>query len=54
MINKSRSMCEWTYDNEGFFVTQCDNAFQFNEGGPKENGFIFCPYCGQEIIIDGD
>jgi len=44
--------CKWEYLNFGeiYYETECDNAFQFNDGGLKENDYFkFCPYCGKEI-----
>ena len=42
--------CVW---NEGFdygiYNTQCGEAFEFTDGGPKENEFRFCPYCGRRL-----
>jgi len=45
-IHKTREVCEWADDNEGTWLTKCGDAFQFYEGGPKDNQFQFCPYCG--------
>lgn len=41
--------CLWTINLDGFWSTQCGNAFEFNDGGPSDNGAKFCPYCGGEI-----
>ena len=41
--------CEWTPDDDGVFDTDCGNRFEFNVGGPAENGCRFCPYCGEPI-----
>ena len=44
--------CKWTYqDIDGFYETSCcgGEGFQFNEGGVKENKFVYCPYCGKKI-----
>lgn len=41
--------CVWTQpDEEGeVWESSCPGpAFYFEEGGPKANGFAFCPYCG--------
>lgn len=32
-----------------FWATECGNAFEFNDGGPKENGAKFCMYCGLRL-----
>lgn len=45
-------VCEWRMwwgiDCE-YYITTCDNAFQFFSGTPKENNFSFCPYCGKKL-----
>jgi len=41
--------CGWHLDGESFYESECANAFEFNDAGPKENGFRFCPYCGKPI-----
>jgi len=44
------SKCIWTEQYQGeYWETACGQAFFFDTGEVKENGFIFCPYCGQEI-----
>lgn len=44
--------CSWEEDrDEDHWVTGCDNAFYFVQGGPKENGCKFCPYCGGVIVV---
>jgi len=41
--------CEWTQIDDGPWETGCGHLFEFNEGGPTENGATFCPYCGKRI-----
>jgi len=53
MSQKLRN-CIWTYDDIGdYYKASCDRyeewLFQFNEGGPIENHFVFCPYCRGKI-----
>lgn len=39
--------CKWKENrDEGYWATECGHAFCFTVGGPKENSFKFCPYCG--------
>jgi hypothetical protein len=40
--------CVWTYNEDGFYDTGCDNAFFFTYSRMQE-GFKYCPYCGLEI-----
>jgi len=42
--------CAWEYKTWGeYWETGCSNAFTLNDGTPKDNGMVFCPYCGQKI-----
>lgn len=45
--------CIWTEDidpgENNYWSTSCDNEFVLVAGDPKENGFIYCPYCGNKI-----
>jgi len=44
--------CEWHEDEDGQYFTACGNTFEFCEGALDDNGFKFCPYCGNRIIGD--
>lgn len=46
--------CKWCKDGyhmaeHDYYQTECDNLFQFSNDGPKENHFVYCPYCGLKI-----
>jgi len=47
--------CAWTKDEDGIYTAACHralkevNSFIFTSGGPVENRFTFCPYCGRPI-----
>lgn len=47
--------CQWKQDsdcwNSDHWETSCGNAFQFAEGNPRDNRFVFCPYCGGKIEV---
>lgn len=45
------NICKWKQANEDFtdYESECDNLFTFFDGGPKDNHFIYCPYCGKKI-----
>ena len=47
--------CEWTLDNadENIWETSCGEMFVFDTGGPEENDFIYCPFCGKRIVVKG-
>jgi len=41
--------CKWEVNDDGVWLTYCNNAHEFINGDPDENGFNYCPYCGKEI-----
>ena len=45
------TVCVWNEDapDWSMWETTCGNAFTFNDGGPTDNDFKFCPYCGNPI-----
>lgn len=42
--------CTWTYDSDGVWATSCEHTFCFNDGGPTENHFTCCCYCGKPLV----
>jgi hypothetical protein len=57
----SDGLCEWSQEDEGSgrYTSPCGVAFIFNDGGPVENGFVFCPKCGKKLkeipwVYEGD
>lgn len=47
-----RGACTWTQDeDDGFWYTECGNAYEFMEDGPAENNHRFCPYCGGRLNV---
>jgi len=43
-------ICVWVYDeNHDKWDTDCDESFQFTNGRPRENGMIFCAFCGRAL-----
>ena len=44
-----KTICLWRETDGDHFKTQCGNAFCFIADGLKENGFKFCPFCGNKI-----
>jgi rRNA maturation endonuclease Nob1 len=47
--NPTPSDCEWRETEDGQWDTECEECFEFNNNGPKENNFIYCPYCGFQV-----
>jgi hypothetical protein len=44
--------CEWKQwkpEDMGTWDTSCGEAHSFIEEGIEENGYIYCPYCGNPI-----
>jgi len=55
-MSGEKTNCKWEYEghkyDDGYYETECDNAFIFIEGGIEDNEMKYCPYCGYEIIED--
>lgn len=51
MSRPRNSVCKWTPADldEGTWETNCGELFTFLVGGPEENGFSYCPYCGDTL-----
>ena len=48
----SDDVCEWKYnDTEYYWESSCEHLHIFMADGPKENEYIFCPYCGKKIKV---
>ncbi len=44
-------MCIWTIDKDGIYHTSCNHSFYFDgDGGPRENQFKYCCYCGNRLV----
>jgi len=48
---KTKGKCTWTWA-DGYYKTECDEAFEITAGTPEDNRFKFCPYCGEKIQIE--
>jgi len=45
--------CEWIFDYVFTnYDTSCGLNIRLERGTPKENGYVFCPFCGK--VIDSD
>lgn len=44
-------VCEWRLCDEeaNIYDTSCRNPHILIEGTPKENNYVYCPYCGKKI-----
>lgn len=57
MIYQSPWECKWTVGHASKLIlaykTECGNEHAFHLGaGPAQNGFNFCPYCGNKIVLE--
>jgi hypothetical protein len=51
-MSDAQKICTWKHDHDyeyDSWESGCGNLFVFNDGGPVDNGFAFCPYCGSEL-----
>jgi hypothetical protein len=46
----AHSICHWTEDINGVWDTDCGKAFVLDEGGPEDNGMIYCCYCSKTLV----
>lgn len=47
--------CEWTPECEDdLWQTDCGHSFSFFDGGPTENRFRFCCFCGGSLTPPED
>lgn len=44
-----QGICDWEQTEDGQWLTDCGNAFEFTEGSPIYNDFICCPYCRKNL-----
>lgn len=49
-----RPTCRWECDADGLYHSECGHIMEFTVDGPEGNGFEFCPFCGAEVVSDGD
>jgi len=45
-----KQVCTWNYDPDDYWETECGHTHVFIDGGPDENEYRFCPYCGKTLI----
>jgi hypothetical protein len=47
--------CYWKIEDDhwynSYYISSCGDKFIFNEEGPFENNFKYCPFCGRKIKI---
>lgn len=47
-----QDVCIWTQDSDGPWNTSCGVTWEFNDGGPTENGAHFCHHCGGVLLAE--
>lgn len=45
---RTENLCKWTDAGESW-STSCGQVFFFDVGGPDQNEFQYCPFCGKMI-----
>lgn len=50
---KPAHKCTWVEDSDGYYSTECGEAYVFNDGTPQKNGAYFCHHCGGKLITQG-
>lgn len=46
---EDENKCEWRWDTDGFWHTNCGGSFTLNTGDLKQNEFNYCHKCGRKI-----
>lgn len=41
--------CNWEYVEDGYWQTDCGEAFCVEEGTPEQNGMKYCHHCGKPL-----
>jgi hypothetical protein len=44
-----QGICDWEQTEDGQWLTDCGNVFEFTEGSPIYNDFRYCPYCRKNL-----
>ena len=52
-VNTGINDCIWKYDEyHDMYDTACGRAFSFITGDCDENGYRYCPWCGNQIRVE--
>lgn len=46
-------ICKWREDENGLYHTSCGSTYETIADTREENGIMFCPYCGREVVDYG-
>lgn len=50
MVLNAADTCLWTLHADGYYETQCGQAYTAFDGGLDENHYRYCPWCGRAIV----
>lgn len=50
MVLNAADTCLWTLHADGYYATQCGQAFTAFDEGLNENHYRYCPWCGRAIV----
>lgn len=42
----------WRFPDSTYWETDCNAAYEFEDRGPFECEWKFCPFCGKAIVLD--
>ena len=49
-LRRDAELCGWDEEHDGdTWATGCGHVFQFIDGTPSDNSFVYCCYCGRKI-----
>ncbi len=54
IVTTPPSSCTWREDDDGNWITDCNNIFILIDGTPHENKMKFCVYCGKMLVEGRD
>ena len=47
-------VCRWKQQKDYTYTTECGKAFHSVSPGPRDDGFVGCPYCKGDLEIEGE
>jgi hypothetical protein len=50
-LTEAKGECRWTFEDDSYYETDCNESFYFDDGLRLEDcdNFKYCPYCGGKI-----
>lgn len=50
LLVSAADTCLWRLDDDGYYATQCGQAYTAFDEGLSENHYRYCPWCGRAIV----